>query len=120
MKNLNQDQYFSELLQNDHVGEPEKAIEDRLMYSFMLKNSRSKLKQNSYASFLGWIFSAQGLGLKTGLVSVVLFFSIMNNQFDFEPSKIVASDSIFTQRILIADSIHLIQPIDSICKDSLY
>jgi hypothetical protein len=120
MNKMNQDQFFSELLQNDRVGEPEKAIEDRLMYSFMLKNSRSKLKQNSFASFFGWIFSVQGLGLKTGLVSVVLFFSIMNNQINFDSSKIVASDSISNQRILIADTTHLNQPIDSICKDSLY
>jgi hypothetical protein len=119
MKNINQDHFFSELLQNDRVGEPEKAIEDRLMYSFMLKNSRSKLKQNSFASFFGWIFSVQGLGLKTGLVSVVLFFSIMNNQLNFDSSKIVASDSIANHRILIADTIHLIQPIDSLRPDSL-
>jgi len=119
MNKMNQDQFFSELLQNDRVGEPEKAIEDRLMYSFMIKNSRSKLKQNSFAGFFGWIFSIQGLGLKTGLVSVVLFFSIMNNQINFDSSKIVASDSISNQRILIADTTHLNQPIDSLRQDSL-
>jgi len=119
MNKMNQDQYFSELLQKDRVGESEKAVEERLMYSFMLKNSRSKLRQNSFSSFFGWIFSVQGLGLKTGLVSVILFFSIMNNQINFDSSKIIASDSISNQRILIADTTHLIQPIDSLSQDSL-
>ena len=81
---MNQDQLFNRLLKNDQVGEPDKAIEDRLMYSFMLKNSRSKLRQNSFASFFGWAFSAESLGLKTGLVSVVLFFSLMNHQINME------------------------------------
>jgi len=119
MKNMNQDQLFAELLRNDQVGEPDKAIEDRLMYSFLLKNSSSKLKQNSFVNFFGWIFSAQSLGLKTGLVSVVLFLAVMNNQLTTEPGKISGSDSIFSKRVLVADSTNFIQTIDSICTDSL-
>jgi hypothetical protein len=119
MKNNNQDQLFTRLLQNDRIGEPEKAIEDRLMYSFFLKNSSSKLKQNSFGSFFGWVFSAQSLGMKAALVSFVLFFSIINNQLSFEPGKSAANDSLFIQRALVADSAHLILPIDSIRTDSL-
>jgi hypothetical protein len=120
MNRKNQDQIFIEILRNDSVGKPDQSIEDRLMYSFMLKNSRSKVRQNSFSSFFGWIFSVQGLGLKTGLISVVLFFSIFNNQLNFESSGIIGSDSISIQRTLLADSTHLNQPIDSISKDSLY
>ena len=120
MRNMNQDQFFAELLRNDQVGEPDNAIEKRLEYSFMLKNSRSNLRQNSFGNFFGWIFSGQSLGLKAGLVSVALTFFVMNSQLNFEPGKIGGNDSISTQRILLADSTHLIQPIDSIRKDSLY
>lgn len=119
MKKNNQDQLFSKLLLNDCIGEPDKAIEDRLMYSFMLKNSSSKLKQNSFASFFGWMFSVQSLGMKTALVSLILFFSVLNNQLNFEPAKTVANDSLFIQRVLIADTAHLILPIDSIRSDGL-
>jgi len=120
MNKKNQEQTFSKLLQNDQVGKPDQMIEDRLMYSFLLKNSQSKMKQNSFVNFFSWIFSFQSLGLKTGLVSVVLFFSVMNNQFTFDVSKTSSNDSILSQRILLADTAHFIQNVDSIRKDSLY
>jgi len=119
MNHINLDKFFSHLFHKDQVGEPDKAIEDRLMYAFMLKNSRSRLKQNSFASFFGWAFSAESLGLKTGLVSAILFFSVMNSQVNIEGGKISGNDSIFTKRVLIADSTSFIQTIDSIHADSL-
>jgi hypothetical protein len=119
MNKKNPDQLFSQLLQNDHVGKPDPGIEDRLMYSYMLKSRVSKLRQNSFSSFFGWILSFQNLWLKTGLVSVVLFFSLMNNQLLLTPGSIMASDSLYTQRVLLADSTNFIQPIDSIRADSL-
>jgi hypothetical protein len=119
MKNMNQDQKFAKLLQNDQVGEPDNAIEDRLMYSFLLKNSRSKVRQNSFFSFFNWLFSAQSLGLKTGLVSVVLFFSVINNQINIDSGTISGNDSVFSKRILVADSTSFIQITDSIRADSL-
>ncbi|MDP2337904.1 MAG: hypothetical protein Q8N05_15960 [Bacteroidota bacterium] len=119
MKNMNRNQLLTELLKNDRIGEPDKAIEDRLMYSFLLKNSRSKLKQNSFASFAGWLFSAQSIGMKTALVSVVIFFSVFNSQFAFDSVRISGNDTIHNQRILLADTAHFIQPIDSIRNDSL-
>ena len=119
MSKKNSDELISGLLRNDHAGEPDKSIEDRLMYSFLLKSRNAKVRQNSFASFAGWLFSSQGLGLKTGLVSVVLFFSVMNNQFTFDSGKVCGNDSIVSQRILIADSAHFIQPIDSLRNDSL-
>ena len=119
MNNMNQDKFFSHIFQNDQVGEPDKAVEQRLMYSFMLKNSRSRLKQNSFASFLGWAFSAESIGLKTGLVSAILFFSVMNYQATMNEGNITSNDSIFTKRILVADSTSFIQTLDSIHADSL-
>jgi len=119
MKDMNQDQLFNRLLKNDHVGEPDKAIEDRLMYSFLLKNSRSKVKQNSFLPFLGWACSTEGLGLKTGLLSVILFFSVMNHQINIEPGNIAGNDSLFTKKMLVADSTSFIQALDSIRNDSL-
>lgn len=119
MNKKNQDQMFAHLLCNDRVGEPDNAIEDRLMYSFLLKNSRSKVRQNSFSNFFGWLFSAQSLGLKTGLVSVVLFFSVINNQLTIDSGTITGNDSVFSKRILVADSTSFIQTIDSIRTDSL-
>jgi len=115
----NQDKMFAQLFNNDHVGEPDKATEDRLMYSFLLKSGRSKVRQNSFGSFFGWLFSTQSLGLKTGLVSVVLFFSVINNQLNIDSGTITSTDSLFSKRVLVADSTSFIQTIDSIRTDSL-
>lgn len=119
MNNKNQDQLFAELLKNDQVGQPDQAIGDRLMYSFLLKNSSSKVKQNSFGNFFGWIFSAKSLGLKTGLVSLILFFSVLNNQISIEPGTMAGNDSLLIKRVLLADSTSFIQFPDSIRTDSL-
>ena len=119
MNKRNQDQLLTELLWKDFVGEPDKAIEDRLMYSFLLKSGQSKTRQNSFSNFFGWVFSAQSLGMKTALVSLVLFFSVINTQLSFETGKTAISDSLFIQRVLVADTAHLILPLDSLRKDSL-
>lgn len=115
----NSEQLLSKALRNDRIGEPDKAIEDRLMYAFLLKNSSAKVKQNSFANFTGWLFSGQSLGLKTVMVSLVLFFSIFSPQFTFDSGKISGNDSICSQRMLLADSAHFIQIVDSLCVDSL-
>lgn len=119
MKDMNPDQLFNHLLRNDQVGEPDRAIDDRLMYSFLLKNSRSRLKQNSFASFFGWAFSAESLGLKAGLVSIILFFSVMNHQISMEAGTLTGSDSLFNKKVLVADSTSFFQDIDSLRNDSM-
>ena len=117
--NKNSDKLLSNALRNDRIGEPDKDIETRLMYSFLLKSSRTKVRQNSFSSFAGWLFSGQSFALKTVMVSMILFFSLFNNQFTFDSGKICASDSIFSQRVLVADSAHYIQLVDSLRADSL-
>jgi hypothetical protein len=110
---------FAQLLKSDQVGKPNQAIEDRLMYSYMLKSGKSKARQNSFASFFGWMFSGQGLAVKLATISLVVFFSAVNTQYFFEAGKISASDSIYSQRTLVADSAHFIQLVDSLRIDSL-
>ncbi len=117
--NKNSEQLISKALRNDRIGEPDKAVEDRLMYAFLLKNSKTRVRQNSFSSFAGWLFSVQSFALKTVMVSMVLFFSIFDNQFTFDSGKIGASDSISSQRFLVADSAHFIQLVDSLRVDSL-
>jgi len=50
---------------------------------------------------------------------MVVFFSIFNSQFTFDSGKISAGDSISSQRVLVADSAHFIQLVDSLRVDSL-
>jgi hypothetical protein len=115
----NSEQLLAKALRNDCIGEPDKAIEERLMYAFLLKNSKDRVRQNSFSSFAGWLFSGQSFALKTVMVSMVVFFSIFNSQFTFDSGKISAGDSISSQRVLVADSAHFIQLVDSLRVDSL-
>ncbi len=119
MTKRNSDQLFAQLLQKDNIGKPDQAIEDRLMYSYLLKSGKSKVRQNSFAYFFGWMFSVQGLGVKIATISLIVFFSAVNTQYFFEAGKIGASDSIYNQRTLVADSAHFIQLVDSLRVDSL-
>lgn len=115
----NSEQLLSKALRNDRIGEPDQAIEGCLMYVFLLKNSSVKVRQNSFSSFAGWLFSGQSFALKTVMVSMILFFSMFNNQFTFDSGKLSSSDSISSQRVLVADSAHFIQLVDSLRVDSL-
>lgn len=119
MNRKNADQLIAEVLQNDRTGGPHPQVEDRLMYAFLLKSRAAKVRQNSLANFAGWIFSFQNFGAKAALVSLVVFFSLMNSQFTFDNGGVSAIDSLATQRVLLADSTHYIQNIDSIRSDSL-
>jgi len=119
MNKKNSDQLFAHLLQDDQVGKPDRAIGNRLMYSFLLKSSGSKPRQNSFTNFFRWLLSTQSIGLKTGLAATILLFSLMNSHFRLETVKITDNDSLFTKRVLVADSTRLIQSIDSIHINNL-
>jgi hypothetical protein len=119
MTKKNPDQLFADLLQNDSVGQPDRAIEDRLMYSFLLKSGKSTVRQNSFASFFGWMFSAQGVGVKIATISLVVFFSVIHTQNYFGSDGLNGSDANMQERSLVADSAHFIQLVDSLRVDSL-
>ena len=114
MNKNNFDKLFNRLLLDDRIGKPDEAIEHRLIYAFFLKSGFSKLRQNSFAGFWEWLFSLQGIGLKTGLAGVLLFISLMGNQISPDPEKTSISDSLTTKRVLLADSTRFIQNMDSI------
>jgi hypothetical protein len=119
MTKKNSDQLFTQLLQNDRVGKPDQAIEERLMYSYMLKSGKSKVRQNSFASFFGWMLSGRGVAFKAAVVSLVVYFSVYTNPGFFEAGKLSAGDSLSYHRTLVADSAHFNQLIDSLRVDSL-
>jgi hypothetical protein len=121
MSKKNSDQLFARLLQNDSIGKPDETVEQRLMYSFLLKSGGSKQRQNSMSGFLGlgWLVSTQSIGLKIALVSVVLFFSLINNQNNTESKTNIGNDSLTAKRVLVADSTVFKQSLDSIFPNSL-
>lgn len=81
MKNKLTDKYLSELFDNDELNcKPDPAIKSRLDYTFMLKESQNKIRQNSFAGMFAWIFSVKNIPSKAALISIALLFSLFNFQ----------------------------------------
>ncbi len=93
------DKYLSELFRNDETGcKPDPSVKSRLDYTFMLKESQGKIRQNSFLGLFAWIFSLKSLPVKAAFVSLILMFSVFNFQQksgNFE-TPTVDSASIFT------------------------
>lgn len=76
------DEMLRSSIENDSLDIiPDKAIEQRLQYHFMLKNGVYKVRANSFASFACWLFSVQSLGIKTTLVSVCMVGMLLRGNF---------------------------------------
>ena len=80
MKNdMISDKELSSIFNQDAANHfPDEAVRDRLEYAFMVKSSRYKTTQNSFLGLFTWLFSWSNLPLKAAMVSVVLFFSLVN------------------------------------------
>lgn len=81
MQNELTDKYLSEQFKNDElICKPDPAIKSRLDYTFLLKESQSKIRQNSFTGLFSWFFSLKNIPVKAALLSVVLFISVFNFQ----------------------------------------
>lgn len=102
--NRNIDKKLTQLLQNDSVGSPKSEIEDRLMYTFLLKNGTSPVRQNSFAGFSSWLFSFKQIGVKTAVLSCLFLFTLMNSNLHQNQTYSGTCDSTFVEKALVLDS----------------
>lgn len=59
---------------------PNKGIEERLNYHFLLKQPRQRVHTNSFTGMFFWLFSLKSLGFKASLVSAcLLYFLFIGN-----------------------------------------
>ena len=114
------DKRLFELIQNDRIGNPNPHIENRLMYTFLLRNSNSNLRKNSFAGFPGWLFSFKGIGVKAAALSLLLFFSLMNVKFQQKQNFSGSCDSTFVEKALVLDTARFSQEIQADRKDTLF
>lgn len=85
---------LNELFSNDTLNcKPDPAVKSRLNYHFMLKESRSTVRQNSFLGIFSWLFSVKNIPAKTALVSIVMLISMINFQNGSENSNFPAIDS---------------------------
>ncbi|HBL77572.1 MAG TPA: hypothetical protein DD458_20265 [Prolixibacteraceae bacterium] len=116
----NIDKKLFELMQSNHVGEPKEEIEDRLMYTFMLKNGTSTLRQNSFAEFAGWFFSFKNMGIKTATLSCLLIVTLMNTNLHQKQATSSICDSTFVEKALVLDSTSLSSDFNVNSKDTSF
>ncbi len=116
----NIDKKLFELMQKDRVGKPNPQIENRLMYAFLLKNSNSNLRKNSFSGFTGWLFSFKSIGVKVAALSFLLFFSLMNTKLRQEQSFPTNCDSTLVEKVLVLDTARFSREIQADRKDTLF
>lgn len=100
----NIDNKLIQLIQNDQIGSPKSEIEDRLMYTFMLKNGTSTVRQNSFSGFSSWLFSFKHIAVKTAVLSCLLLFTLMNSGLHQNQTYTGTCDSTFVEKALVLDS----------------
>ena len=85
--NILNDKELAGLFEKDANGVvPDSAVGKRLAYTFMLKSSGVKVKQNSFLGMFTWFFSWSHLPAKAALVSLILLvplFKIPNVESPF-------------------------------------
>jgi hypothetical protein len=85
MNNKMSDSQLNELFQNDELHcSPDPAVKSRLDYTFMLKESQGKIRQNSFTGMFSWMFSwmfsVKNIPVAATLFVAVLLFSVFNSQ----------------------------------------
>ncbi|MGQ8336682.1 hypothetical protein ACUNWD_09035 [Sunxiuqinia sp. A32] len=112
------DQLLKKLLANDQVGTPDPGIHHRLNQAFLLKSATYHVKQNSFAGFAAWLFSWNGLALKTTLAAVFVAFFLFNPNVDINSGSPIQLDSTrVTQSLQIDSAVFMLDsksPTDSI------
>jgi len=75
------DHLFRKIISGDNPGiKPNKAIEGRLNYYFLLKQPRRKVHMNSFGDMFIWLLSMKSFGIKASLASIcLLYFLFMGN-----------------------------------------
>lgn len=102
--NKNMDKKLFQLFGDDNIGNPKSEIEDRLMYTFMLKSGTSTIRQNSFAGFSSWLFSFKNIGVKTAVLSCLFIFTMMNSNLHQSQNDGGTCDSTFVEKALVLDS----------------
>lgn len=94
MKNELTEKELFEIFEKDNIGcSPQPSVKSRLDYTLMLKQSRNKIHQNSFAGLFTWIFSFKNIPVKAAMVSAILFFSVFNYQQNTGNTNVMGVDS---------------------------
>ena len=83
---------------------PDAAVRQRLEYTFMLKCSGAKVKQNSFLGMFSWLFSWSHLPLKAAMVSIILVVSLLKMPNVEQQFLLPGQDTTFNTIPLLIDT----------------
>jgi hypothetical protein len=81
MKPTDYEKYFSGMLKNDMPELlPDPAVEKRLEYVLQLKANKRRTTENSFLSLITGFFSVSHFGIKAGIITGLLLFTLLFNK----------------------------------------
>ncbi|MGV8096836.1 MAG: hypothetical protein AB2L24_33690 [Mangrovibacterium sp.] len=113
------DKIVKQLIQEDFVGLPDPATEQRLHQAFMLRSAAYKTRQNSFGGFFGWLFSSRQLATKMAFATIVTAFFLIKPGVNTNQHLPSAPDSTRIDQSRAQDSAFLRLP-DNANKDSVF
>ncbi len=109
---------LKQIIQTDQISGPAPDVKQRLDHAFMARSASYPVRQNSFSGLFTWLFSLQGLGVKTTIAAFCLGFFLMNNNFDISSGTTFPLDSIHVSQSIEIDS-SLIIPSTHSVNDSV-
>lgn len=109
---------IKQLISQDKIGNPDRAIGDRLNYAYMVKSANFESRKNSFDDFLGWLFSFKSMAAKSIIVASLLTLMVIKPNISSFSESIVTIDSTAINQSLVIDST-LIKS-SQITKDSVF
>jgi hypothetical protein len=87
---------------------PDEAIEKRLNYHFLLRNSSQKVHSNSFFGSLVWFASLKSVGIKTAFVSLCFVGCLLLGNIKNNDQRLELSDTCHVSPQLV-DSFYMVR-----------
>lgn len=104
------------LIQQDQVGKPDSAIEDRLQGKFVARASSYRVHYNSFANFFTWLLGPKQLATKLAVTTLLFTFAFIRPVSKMNSESSVIVDSTYVNKSYVLDSAMLILPQDTTGK----
>lgn len=113
------DKTFKQLIQQDFVGLPDPATEQKLQQAFMLKSASCKTRQNSFSGFFNWLFAPKQIFVKMAFAVIIAAFFFIRPGLNTSQHLPVVIDSTGMDQSRAQDSAFLQIP-NNVNNDSVF
>lgn len=101
------DKKLRQLIEQDHTGEPDPAIELRMQRAFMLRSAGYQTRQNSFGGLFAWLFSPRQALIKAAGALIVVSFILIRPSLNTAEHLPAVADSTGIDQPRVQDSVLL-------------